>query len=125
MSPTFATSYCSQHRIPAVEFERVVLRRILYPHARLLAPLIRAIQPEYFSAELELVRAVGSIRHLRNFHAACADYRLQLKHAGAARRLLRLRGSARALFHLAEDALSPTSLARAAYTPATPPTART
>jgi hypothetical protein len=67
MMPTFSEHYGARHRLPAADFDRAVLRRILYPHARLLAPLIRLTQPDYFDADLDLVRTVARILRLRQF----------------------------------------------------------
>ncbi len=121
MPPTFADTFCARYQLTAAEFERAVLRRILYPHARFLAPLVRLTEPEYFAEDLDLIRSVGQIRHLRQFHDACTDYRHHLAHTSAARRFLRLRASARKLYHLVAETLpapaSPPSTHHSAASP--------
>lgn len=98
--PTFARRYCAQHELPAEAFDRTVLVRSLYLPARLLYPFVSRIHPEFFEPDLDLVRTVGRLRHPRQFHDACADYRYHLAHTSAARRFLRVRLSVRALYKL-------------------------
>lgn len=97
---TFANHYCAQYRVPAENFDRAVLVRSLYLPARLLYPFISRIHPDFFDADLDLVRTVGRLRHPRQFHDACVDYRHHLAHTSLARRALRLRLSVRALYKL-------------------------
>ncbi len=97
---TFANYYCARYRVPPEHFDRAVLVRSLYPPARLLYPFISRIYPDFFDADLDLVRTVGRLRHPRQFHDACVDYRHHLAHTSLARRALRLRLSVRALYKL-------------------------
>lgn len=102
---TFATHFCTRHRVPPEQFDRAVLVRSLYLPARLLYPFISRIHPDFFDADLDLVRTVGRLRHPRQFHDACVDYRHHLAHTSLARRALRLRLSVRALYKLMAQTL--------------------
>jgi hypothetical protein len=43
------------------------MRRALYPHARLVAPIIAFLWPEHFDADLDFVRSVARLRRYREF----------------------------------------------------------
>lgn len=96
-SPTFSEAYCRLHDIPADRFERAVLARALYPHARLLAPFIRMLWPQHFAADLDLVRGAGQLRRVRDFSLETLDYSHHPANQGGLRRLFRLRASTQRL----------------------------
>lgn len=97
---TLAARYCAHHGLPAEKFERAVFWRALYPHARLLYPLIHLVAPDFFAADHRLVETLGRTTRLREFSSACVVYRQYLTLAHLTRRVLRLRVSVRRLYHL-------------------------
>lgn len=104
--PTFAESYCTRHRLSEDQYARAVLRRALYPQARLLYPLITLTAPDFFAADLELVSTLGRVQTIRHFHEVSVDYRHQLARADFARRNLNLRVSLRRLREIMAETLS-------------------
>ena len=102
---TFAEAYCSKHGIPGDRFEAVVLARALYPHARLLAPILRVMWPQHFAADLDLVRGAGQLRRVRDFSLESLDYTHHPANQGGLRRVLRLRASTQRLRRLVVQAL--------------------
>ncbi len=105
--PTVAACYCTLHGLAPEHFAAHCLPRVLYPHARLAFPLLGGIDPDFFAADLELLRAVGELRNLRGFPACCAEYRLTLAHAGLTRRAFRLRLSLRRVYRLVAELTAP------------------
>lgn len=102
---TFAEAYCLKHGITSDRFTQVVLARTLYPHARLLAPLLREFNPDHFAADLDLVRGVGQLRRVRDFSHEAAEFAYHPANRGDMRRLLRLRISTKRLKHLMQQTL--------------------
>jgi len=109
--PTLAACYCALHRLPPERFAAHCLPRVLYPHARLARPFVSAVYPDFFDADLELLRAVGALRSPRAFSACCAEYRLRLAHASLTRRHFRLRLSLRRLHRLVAELTAPAQTA--------------
>lgn len=97
---TFAERFCAQHRVQPEAFDRVVLRRCLYPHARLVRPFLVAAYPDHFEADLDLVRSVGRIVRLTDFALETAEYRYHPANTGTLHRFFKLRISVRRLRHL-------------------------
>jgi len=64
---TFAELYCEKHALRPDKYERVVMHRALYPHARLLAPVVEFLWPQHFAADLDFVRSVARLRRYREF----------------------------------------------------------
>jgi hypothetical protein len=98
--PTFAACYCALHGIAPDRFAGHCLPRVLYAHARLARPWVAAVDPDFFEADLALLRAAGELRGPRDFAACCSEYRLQLARRSFARRRLRIRISLRRLYRL-------------------------
>jgi len=55
MNQTLAERFCEKYRVPAARFEPAMLSRCLYPRARLLQTLLRAIDADFFAPDLELI----------------------------------------------------------------------
>ena len=63
---TFGELYRELHGLAPAEYEAHLLARVLYPHARLLGPFLRVLRPDYFGADLDLLRDVAFIRRTRD-----------------------------------------------------------
>lgn len=104
---TFKQRYCSAHGLPAADFERVLLRQCLYPHARALRVLLELFAPDFFGIDLEFIRAAGAVRTRRELMTEMAGFRHHPANAGFARATLRLRVSAQKVWqrleHQAEE----------------------
>ena len=96
----FIDLYCEQNGIDPSDFDQRVLRQILYPHARLLAPLLRYAWPDYFSADLDLVRSAGLLRRTRDLSLETDAFAHHPSNVGVLRHLFRLRASSTRLARL-------------------------
>ena len=104
---TFIDLYCEQNRIDQADFARHVLGRVLYPHARLLAPILRTAWPDHFTADLDLVRSVALVRRMRDLSAEGDAFAYHPANVGALRHVLRLRASTTRLHRLVRATLHP------------------
>lgn len=106
-SRTFAELYCERHALRPEQYADAVLRRSLYPHARLFAPVIRALSPDYFTADRDLVVGAGGLRRMRDFTVEVQDFVHHPANQGDMRKLLRLRVSTQRLARLVRETLHP------------------
>jgi hypothetical protein len=104
---TFAELYCEKHGIDPEKYERVVLVRSLYPHARLLEPLLRLIWAEHFVADLDFVRGVGRLRRFREFFYEAEEFAHHPANRGFWRLNANVRVSSRALRRMVRATLHP------------------
>jgi len=105
--PAFIAVYCAQTGLTPAQFNQEIFRKALFPHARLLAPLILKVAPRYFEPDLDFVRNVGEMRRLRDFHAEADAFFSHPDNRGPLRMALRLRISVTRLSNLMEAALHP------------------
>jgi hypothetical protein len=103
--PNFTEAYCARHAVKPLEFEWSVLRRVLYPHARLLAPVCLFFKPDYFAADLDFIRAVSRFGQGHHYSADAMDFSDHPANQGFWRRTLRIRLSVRRLFILIHKTL--------------------
>jgi hypothetical protein len=94
---TFAEIYCQRHNLLATDFENEVLLRTLYPHARLLAPLCQGLDSNHFASDIDLIRAVGRLRRLRDFADEAKDFAHHPANRGFWHTQLRVRVSTKRL----------------------------
>lgn len=94
---SFDELFCAQNHIAAERYEREVFNRALYPHARLVAWLIRVVSPEFFAADMDFVRSVASLRQYRDFDFEAQAYAHHPANRGFWRIKGHLRLSSRAL----------------------------
>ena len=95
--------FCEEHHCPPSEFEERAFRACLYWRARLLAPLIRQIQPGYFDVDFELIRYLAETPGRRDAMNELAAYvEANDARGGFARRVLRIRISSRKTSRLIE-----------------------
>lgn len=83
--PTFQERFCRHHGLAKADYTRAVLLRSLYPHARLLRPVLLWLNPDYFGPDLDFVRSVGLMRSRRDYAGEAADFH----HADVTRDFLR------------------------------------
>jgi hypothetical protein len=110
--PNFAEVFCARYAMEPAAFERSVLRRVLYPHARLLAPLCRFFNPDFFAADLDFIHAVSGVCQGHHFSVDAMDFSDHPANQGFWRRTLRVRVSVRRLFILIQQTLPPPPEAR-------------
>jgi len=102
---TFAEKFCARHDVAPEKYEEVVLKRSLYPVARLLRPVL-ALKANYFAADREFIRGVGQLTLSGDFDSEAQDYLDHPTNRGFLRRVLKLRVSGRRLRRMVRDAFS-------------------
>lgn len=88
---TFAEMYCERQHLAPERFVRSVFWRCLYRHALPLAPLFLILNEEYFSADFDLIAAVGRSSALNGLHEDLFDFSMDSRNRGFLRRRLRIR----------------------------------
>ncbi len=100
---TFRELYCERQGIASELFERALLRRCLYTHARVLYWLLLLLGRGYFAADLDFVREAGELKYRRDLRNEIADFRCHPAARGFMHRVLRLRVSADRLRRIFEQ----------------------
>jgi hypothetical protein len=103
--PTFAERYCELNGIAPAQFADSVLRRALYPQARLLLPLVQVLAPNYFAADFDLIGATARLRRTRDFASEADQFNYHPANIGFLRRTLRIRLSTTRLKQLLRTTL--------------------
>ena len=104
---TFTEICCAREGLSPEALPAVLFRRTLYPHARLVAPLVRRLDRRHFLADYEFIEDVGHLRSLADFSLALGSYVEHPANWGFLRRRLRIRVSARRMLLLVRAAFAP------------------
>ncbi len=64
--PEFQLLACQRFNCPTSEYEERVFKKCLYWHARLLAPVLRRLKPDFFMEDFKLIRYLGASTDLRD-----------------------------------------------------------
>lgn len=103
----FKVLFCERYRCSPAEFEERAFRQLLYWHARMLAPLVRKISPEFFEEDFRFIGYLGGTTGLREAKANAADFKdTNLAKASFWRTGLRIRVSGMKAIKLAHQLLS-------------------
>ena len=94
---SLAEMYCACTGIDKEDYLQTVFRHALYPHARLLVPLVRFLRREHFLSDYDFVNDVGSLLQFRDFDLAVSAYVNHPANRGWLRHGVRLRVSVRRL----------------------------
>src|SRR5208283_3754478 len=96
--------FCERFGCPPSEFEKRALRKCLYLHARISAPLLRRLDPGWFERDLSFIQYFGNAKDRQEVTDAVAalHYREHLQ-PRFVRNTLRLRLSVRKADRLAVD----------------------
>jgi hypothetical protein len=114
-TPTFAESFCAQHRISPEQFAQAVFKEALYRRARVFAPVLHFFSHDYFAADFDLIYGVEHLRRVRDFTAEAERFNEHPGNRGWLRRRLCLRVSTKRLKTLIRETLAH-SAARSAAT---------
>jgi len=101
---TFSERFCAEHGLLPEEYMKDVLRRSLYPMARVLQPLL-GLKSGYFASDCEFISCVGGISRESDFELEVYAYIQDPMNCGFLRRNLRLRVSATRLHILVRRTL--------------------
>ncbi|MEJ1971993.1 MAG: hypothetical protein WDM96_05780 [Lacunisphaera sp.] len=107
-SRSFLDLYVQHTGRRRAEFVADVLRRTLYPHARLFTRLLTALDAQYFHPDYEFIEDVSLMRRPADFSAAVRSYLEHPRNRSFPRRRLRLRISVRRMLKLANHVSPPT-----------------
>lgn len=105
-TPTFAESFCAQHRIAPEQFVQAVFKAALYRRARVFAPILHFFSHDYFAADFDLIYGVEHLRRVRDFTAEAERFNEHPGNRGWLRRRLCLRVSTKRLKALIRETLA-------------------
>lgn len=91
MRKTLAKSFCQKHRGPAAWFIPALLRRRPDRPARLLQPLLRLIDADWFAPDREPIRSAGHLTRANGLAAEVAEFNDHPANSGRLRREWQLR----------------------------------
>ncbi len=102
---TFAECFCAKNNIPPEKFAHVVFNRVLYRRTHLFKWLLPVFQPNYFSADFDLILGVQHLRRMRDFVAEAERFNAHPANHGWLRRAFCLRVSTSRLKALIRETL--------------------
>jgi hypothetical protein len=75
----FKSLFCERFNCPPSEYEEQVFRRVLYLHARLLAPLLGILTPTHFAEDFQFIGNLGGAASLIEIDAEVACHKRMYK----------------------------------------------
>jgi hypothetical protein len=94
MPETFQDRFCRHFHMPPERFAAELLRRALYPRARLLRGVIWLFDHGHFAPDEQFVAGVGRLTQRRDFFSELKDYHVHPENQSFLRSQLRMRISA-------------------------------
>jgi hypothetical protein len=98
---TFSKIYCQRHRCDRARFVTRVFRQSLYPHARLIAPVILLLHRDFFSADRALILGVADATTMQRIREEVRDYYSDSSNRGWLRHAVCIRVSGQRLKNIA------------------------
>src|SRR5580658_8272409 len=74
-STPFKSLFCERFGCAPEDYEERAFRKFLYWHARLLAPLVRAVKPRFFDEDFEFIRYLGEALDARQAKVDALDFK--------------------------------------------------
>ena len=74
-SQQFQSLFCQRFQCPASEYEARAFKKCLYWHARLLAPVMRMLNRDFFTEDFKFIRYLGESTSLRETTADLMNFR--------------------------------------------------
>lgn len=103
----FRSLFCKRFNCPTSEYEERAFKECLYWHARLLAPVLRRVKPDYFAEDFKFIGYLGEVTGVREAKANAADFQdANLARPSFWRRRLKIRVSGRKATGLAYELFS-------------------
>lgn len=97
----FRQAYCEKFGCLPADYANKVFWRCLYPHARLLAPLLLWLNKGYFELSFQTIHELGETANYNDFKAELDGFTLANRNARSLlRKRLRVRVSGRRLMAL-------------------------
>lgn len=100
---TFADLYCARHGLTRQSYHAHVFRRALFPHARLLAGLVKLFRRMHFLPDHEFVEETAYLTGVADFSQPLGSFLEHPANRSVLRRTFRLRLSARRLLRLVRE----------------------
>src|SRR5580658_444359 len=79
-SVPFKSLFCEKFGCSPEDYEERAFRKFLYWHARPLAPVVRAIKPNYFLEDFQFIRYLGDAVDVRQARVDAQDYKDSERH---------------------------------------------
>jgi hypothetical protein len=73
--PQFSALFCQRFNCHASEYEERVFNHCLYWHAKLLAPVLRVVRPNFFAEDLKFIRYLGASTGVREAEIDLLNFR--------------------------------------------------
>jgi hypothetical protein len=93
MTDDFSEKFCRQYKVSPADYRAALLRRTLYPSARILAPVLRLIDRDHFAADHRYIDSLAHLRRLRDLVHESQEYTRDPANRRFLRGTLRLRVS--------------------------------
>lgn len=74
MPAHFSELFCRRFHVAPEDYRAALLRRTLYPGARLVRPLLRWLRPNHFSPDHEFIDRLGRIQRWREFAEEAREF---------------------------------------------------
>jgi hypothetical protein len=71
----FKSLFCEKFKCSPEDYEERAFRKSLYWHARLLAPVIRAVRPAFFQDDFNFIRYLGEALDARQAKVDVLDFK--------------------------------------------------
>jgi hypothetical protein len=71
----FQSLVCQRFKCAPSEYEETAFRECLYWHARLLAPVVRRLSPDFFTEDFKFIGYLGASTGLREIRADMMNFR--------------------------------------------------
>ncbi len=72
---TFRSRFCERFGCEDKDYEKVAFSKLLFAHARLVAPLIRVAYPEFFREDLKFVEYLGNCTGNRDMAVELQEFK--------------------------------------------------
>ena len=59
--PPFKDLFCTYTHSPLESFELTLFKKSLYPHARLIAPILLRLKRQWFAEDLDVIRELATV----------------------------------------------------------------
>jgi hypothetical protein len=59
--PPFKDLFCTYTHSPLEKFELTLFKKSLYPHARLIAPILLRLKRQWFAEDLDVIRELATV----------------------------------------------------------------
>ena len=71
---TFETLFCERFGCLPEQYEGRAFRELLYGHAKVIAPVLRMVTPDFFAEDLRFIRDLGQATDLREANVSAASF---------------------------------------------------